>query len=69
MLNFDRICGDNDCIELEFLEREAIPEPAMKLSIRLQLSRLSRSNTVSILDKVGIGVWVGVGVVRTLSTD
>ncbi|ELZ50770.1 transposase, partial [Halorubrum coriense DSM 10284] len=50
MLNFDRLSGDSSCIELDFLERESTPEPAMKLGIRLHLAGLSLSDTVSILE-------------------
>jgi hypothetical protein len=42
-----RLVGGSDCFELDFLEREATPEPAMKLSIRLRLARLSILDTVS----------------------
>jgi hypothetical protein len=38
MLSFDRLSSDSGCIELEFLEREATPEPVMKLGIRLHLA-------------------------------
>jgi hypothetical protein len=48
MLSFDRLSGDSGCIELEFLEREATPEPAMKLGIRLHLAIISLLDTVSI---------------------
>jgi transposase-like protein len=54
MLSFDRLSGDSGCIELEFLEREATPEPAMKLGIRLHLAELSLSDTVSILKILGV---------------
>jgi transposase-like protein len=54
MLDLDRLGGDSGCIELEFLEREATPEPAMKLGIRLHLAGLSLSDTVSILEKLGV---------------
>jgi hypothetical protein len=36
MLSVDRFSGDSGCIELDFLEREATPEPAMKLGIRFR---------------------------------
>ena len=49
-----RLVGGSDCIELEFLEREATPEPAMKLGIRLHLAGLSLSDTVSILEELGV---------------
>ena len=54
MLSFDRLSSDSGCIELEFLEREATPEPAMKLGIRLHLAGLSLSDTVSILEMLGV---------------
>jgi transposase-like protein len=54
MLELDRLSDDSDCIELEFLEREATPEPAMKLGIRLHLAGLSLSDTVSILERLGV---------------
>ena len=54
MLNFDRLNGDSGCIELDFLEREATPEPAMKLGIQLHLACFSLSETVSIIDKSSV---------------
>jgi len=54
MLEIPRLNGDSGCFELDFLEREATPEPAMKLSIRLYLSVLSLSNTISIFDRFGV---------------
>ena len=54
MLSFDRLSGDSGCIELDFLEREATPESAMKLGIRLHLAGLSLSDTVSILAELGV---------------
>ncbi|QZP37522.1 IS6 family transposase [Halobaculum magnesiiphilum] len=49
-----RLIGGSDCFELGFVEREATPEPAMKLGIRLHLAGLSRSDTISILDTLGV---------------
>jgi len=49
-----RLNGGSDCFELDFLEREATPEPAMKLGIRLHLAGLSLSDTISVLDKLGV---------------
>ncbi|MFC6729214.1 IS6 family transposase, partial [Natronoarchaeum mannanilyticum] len=49
-----RLIGDNDCFELAFVEREATPEPAMELGIRLHLAGLSLSDTISILDRLGV---------------
>ncbi len=54
MLETDRLNGDSDRFELEFVEREATPESAMKLGIRLHLAGLSLSNTISILDSLGV---------------
>ncbi|GAB7120647.1 hypothetical protein JCM9743_31150 [Natrinema sp. JCM 9743] len=49
-----RFNGGSDCFKLDFLEREATPEPAMKLGIRLHLAGLSLSDTISILEKLGV---------------
>jgi hypothetical protein len=38
MLDLDRLNDGTGCIELGFPEREATPEPAMKLGIRLHLA-------------------------------
>ncbi len=54
MLEIDRLDEDSDWIELEFVEREATPEPAMKRGIRLHLAGLSLSDTVSILEESGV---------------
>jgi transposase-like protein len=54
MLSFDRLNGDSSCIELECPEREATPEPAMKLGIRLHSAGLSLSYTVLILEILGV---------------
>ncbi|MFB6072709.1 MAG: IS6 family transposase, partial [Halobacterium sp.] len=54
MLEIARLNEGSDCFELDFLEREATPEPAMKLGIRLHLAGLSLSDTVSILDRLGV---------------
>jgi transposase-like protein len=50
----DRLNGDSDWIGLGFLKRERTPERAMKLSIQLHLSGLSLSDTVSVLDRLGV---------------
>lgn len=49
-----RLIGGSDCFELDFLEREATPESAMKLGIRLNLAGLSLSDTVSVLNRLGV---------------
>lgn len=54
MLEIDRLNGDSGCFELDFVEREATPEPAMKLGIRLHLAGLSLSDTISILEILGV---------------
>ena len=54
MLEIARLNEGSDCFELDFVEREATPEPAMKLGIRLHLAGLSLSDTISILDKLGV---------------
>ena len=35
MPEFARLSGFSDCIELDFVEREATPEPLMRLSIQV----------------------------------
>jgi len=40
--------------ELEFVEREATPEPAMKLGIQVHASGLSLSDTVTVLAGLGV---------------
>jgi putative transposase len=49
-----RLTGGSDCFELEFVEREATPEPAMKVGIRLHAAGLSLSDTVSVLASFGV---------------
>ncbi|WP_251329719.1 IS6 family transposase [Haloplanus pelagicus] len=46
--------GGSDRFELGSVEREVTPEPAMKLGIRLRLVVISISNTILILDSLGI---------------
>jgi putative transposase len=41
-----RVINFTDWVELDFVEREATPEPAMKLGIRLHLADSSLSNTI-----------------------
>jgi transposase-like protein len=54
MPEITRLVGRIGCFELDFVEREATPEPAMKLGIQLHLAGLSLSNTISILDMLGV---------------
>jgi len=54
MPEFARLGCPSDCIELEFVEREATPEPLMRLSIHLHAAGLSLSDTVRVLDSFGV---------------
>jgi putative transposase len=49
-----RLSKDIDAIELGFVEREATPEFAMKLGIQMHLAGLSLSNTVAVLESLGV---------------
>lgn len=48
------LVGRSEWIDMEFVERERTPEPAMKLGIRSHLAGLSLSNTVSLLADLGV---------------
>jgi transposase-like protein len=54
MPEITRLIGCSDAIELDFVEREATPKNVMKLALQLHLSGLSLSNTVTVLDVLGI---------------
>lgn len=54
MPEFARLNGATDWIDLEFVEREATPRSAMKFGIRLHVTGLSLSDTVSVLDAPGV---------------
>jgi hypothetical protein len=49
----------SDSFKLDFAEREATLEPAMNLDIRLHLGEISISYTVSILDRICVGLLSG----------
>jgi len=49
MQKFDRLTEFSGSFELGFVEREATPEPAMKLGIQVHAAGLSLSDTVSVL--------------------
>ena len=49
-----RLTECSDFPELGFVEREATPESAMKLGIQLHLAGLSLSDTISVLDGLGV---------------
>ncbi len=50
MAEIARLDGCSDCMEVDFVEHEATPEPLMKAGIRLHLAGLSLSNTISEFD-------------------
>ncbi len=54
MAEITRLSGCSDWIDLDFVERERTPSELMELGIRLHLSGLSLSNTVSELEKFGV---------------
>ena len=54
MAEIARLSGDSDWIDLDFVERERTPEFAMKLGIQAHVAGLSLSNTVSLLDNLGV---------------
>jgi len=49
-----RLSRGIDAIELGFVEREATPEFAMELGIQVHLAGLSLSNTVTVLERLGV---------------
>jgi len=49
-----RLIGHRDWIDLEFVERERTPEPAMALGIQSHVAGLSLSNTVELLEDLGV---------------
>ena len=49
-----RLTGVRDWIDLDFVERERTPEPAMALGIQSHIAGLSLSNTVELLDNLGV---------------
>ncbi len=54
MPEITRLSDGSDWIELDFVERQRTPEFAMRLGIRLHLAGLSLSNTISILERLGV---------------
>ena len=54
MAEITRLSGDSDWIDLDFVERERTPEPAMALGIQSHVAGLSLSNTVELLDNLGV---------------
>ena len=54
MAEIARLSGCNDWIDLDFVERQRTPEFAMRLGIQMHLAGLSLSNTISILERLGV---------------
>jgi putative transposase len=54
MAEISRLSGDRDWIDLDFVERERTPESAMALGIQSHVAGLSLSNTVELLDALGV---------------
>jgi len=50
----DRPTGFSTDFELDFVEREATPEPVMKLGIQLDAAGLSLSDTLSVLARLAV---------------
>jgi len=49
-----RLSGSRYWIDLDFVERERTPEPAMALGIQSHAAGLSLSNTLELLDSLGV---------------
>jgi putative transposase len=54
MSKIDRLTRDTEWIDLEFVERERTPEPIIEKGIRHHLAGLSLSNTVVLLEDLGV---------------
>ncbi|MDS0220951.1 IS6 family transposase [Haloarcula sp. S1AR25-5A] len=54
MAEIARLIGDRDWIDLDFVERERTPEPAMALGIQSHVAGLSLANTVELLTALGV---------------
>jgi putative transposase len=54
MAEIARLNGHREWIDLDFVERERTPEPAMALGIQSHVAGLSLSNTVELLDCLGV---------------
>jgi len=54
MAEITRLSGDSDWIDLDFVERERTSEQAMALGIQSHVAGLSLSNTVELLDALGV---------------
>jgi putative transposase len=54
MAEIARLTGHREWIDLEFVEHERTPEPAMALGIQAHVAGLSLSNTVDLPDNLGV---------------
>ncbi len=54
MPEITRLSDDSGWIELDFVERQRTPEFAMRLGIQMHVAGLSLSNTISILERLGV---------------
>jgi putative transposase len=54
MPKISRLSGNRDWIDLDFVERERTPEQAMALGIQSHVAGLSLSNTVELLEALGV---------------
>ena len=54
MAEISRLSGHRDWIDLDFVERERTPESAMALGIQSHVAGLSLSNTVELLEDLGV---------------
>jgi len=54
MPKISRLSGNRDWVDLDFVERERTPEPAMAVGIQSHVAGLSLSNTVELLDYLGV---------------
>ena len=54
MAEIDRLNGDTDWIDLDFVERERTPQQLIEVSIQLHLAGLSLSNTKRYLESLGV---------------
>jgi len=54
MPEISRLSGHRDWVDLDFVERERTPEPAMALGIQSHVAGLSLSNTVELLESLGV---------------
>ena len=54
MPEISRLSGNREWIDLDFVERERTPKPVMALGIQSHVAGLSLSNTVELLEDLGV---------------